>query len=165
MCAHWIHEYPFQGSSNSVVSFLTLWSGDTLHALHHGSVACDIAEVGFGVRQLLVFDFLIRPRGVGSPCTEAQDGKQGRKTVMDEGVTPSLLAMYNNLAGEYKLSKYYKIIDWLWRDLKDHLVPAPLQWAGASSPKPTWLKPHPAWPAAFGNFLILAHHADERNYS
>jgi len=32
------------------------------------------------------------------------------------------------------------------RDLKDHLVPTPLTWAGTPSTRSGFSKPHPAWP-------------------
>ena len=35
---------------------------------------------------------------------------------------------------------------WVGRDLKDHLVPAPLLWAGTSSTRPGCSELHPAWP-------------------
>jgi len=35
---------------------------------------------------------------------------------------------------------------WVGRDLKDHLVPIPLPWAGTSSTRPGCSQLHPAWP-------------------
>jgi len=35
---------------------------------------------------------------------------------------------------------------WVGRDLKDHLVPTPLPWAGTPSTRPGCSKPHPTWP-------------------
>ena len=35
---------------------------------------------------------------------------------------------------------------WVGRDLKDHLVPTPLPWAGTPSTRPGCSKSHPAWP-------------------
>ena len=36
---------------------------------------------------------------------------------------------------------------WVGRDLKDHLVPTPLPWAGTLSAKSGCSKPHPTWPS------------------
>jgi len=35
---------------------------------------------------------------------------------------------------------------YIGRDLKDHLAPTPLPWAGTPSTRPGHSKPHPAWP-------------------
>lgn len=35
---------------------------------------------------------------------------------------------------------------WVGRDLKNHLVPAPMPWAGIPSIKSIFSKPHPTWP-------------------
>jgi len=35
---------------------------------------------------------------------------------------------------------------WAERDLKDHLVPTPLPWAGTPSTRPGCSKPHPTQP-------------------
>lgn len=59
------------------------------------------------------------------------------------------------------LQPWSSIIDWLGWDLKDHLAPTSMPWVGAPSPKSAWSKPHPTWPTAFGNFLVLAHNAAE----
>jgi len=37
-------------------------------------------------------------------------------------------------------------IVWVGRDLKDHLVPTPLPWAGTAYTRPGCSKPYPAWP-------------------
>lgn len=159
MCACWIHECLFQGSPNSVVSFSTLCTGDTLHALHHGSMGCSTVEGWLQCEAVPSFAFLIWARGLPSPFTK---GELGQKDCDDEGVTSSLLAMCDSLVEEYKFSNQYKIIGWLGRDLKDHLFQTLLPWARAPSPKPIWSKPHQIWPTAFGNFLVLAHQAAEK---
>lgn len=44
---------------------------------------------------------------------------------------------------------YWKIVEWFGlglRDLKDHLVPTPLPWAGKSSARPGCSKLRPTWP-------------------
>ena len=35
---------------------------------------------------------------------------------------------------------------WVVRDLKDHIIPAPLPWGGMPSTRPGCSKPHPTWP-------------------
>jgi len=35
---------------------------------------------------------------------------------------------------------------WVGRDLKDHLVPTPMPWAGTPSTRPGCSELHPTWP-------------------
>jgi len=42
------------------------------------------------------------------------------------------------------------------RDLKDHLVPMALPWAGTSSTRPGCSKPNPAWPSCIMPRTIFA---------
>lgn len=44
------------------------------------------------------------------------------------------------------LSAQYHRMAWVVMDLKDHLVPTLLPWAGTSSTRPGCSKPHTAWP-------------------
>ena len=46
------------------------------------------------------------------------------------------------------LCVFHRIIEWLGFEvnLKDHLVPTSLPWAGTPSTRPSCSKPHPAWP-------------------
>jgi len=37
---------------------------------------------------------------------------------------------------------------WVGRDLKDHLLPTPLPWAGTPCTRPGCSEPHPTWPWA-----------------
>lgn len=46
---------------------------------------------------------------------------------------------------------------WVEKDLKDHLIPAPLPWAGIPSTRPGCSGSHPAWPWALqeGDFCAI----------
>jgi len=42
-------------------------------------------------------------------------------------------------------SRSHRVV-WVGRDLKDHLIPTPLPWAGTPSTRPGCSEPHPTWP-------------------
>jgi len=51
----------------------------------------------------------------------------------------------NGRAWDEERAQNHRMV-WVGRDLKDHLIPTPLPWAGTSSTRPGCPKPHPAWP-------------------
>ena len=42
-------------------------------------------------------------------------------------------------------------MDWVERDLKDHLVSTPLPWAWSPTTRPSCPELHPAWPPGMGH--------------
>lgn len=48
------------------------------------------------------------------------------------------------MISKYKV-KRNRIIEWLGKDLKDHMCPTLLSWAGTSSTRPNCSESHPTW--------------------
>ena len=89
----------------------------------------------------------INPSAVPQQSTIGQTYKETEHAVRPTGATSqTTMGKKNPTKPRMPIHCNYHRMVWVGRDLKDHLVPPPLPWAGTPSTRPGCSKPHPTWP-------------------